>query len=69
MKANYYIGSGNYWGENKPNDKFNKEMVPILLKLGIKEKDMDKVANMFTEIYDIGYSNGSHWTECEYNEY
>lgn len=69
MKANYYIGSGNYWGENKPNDKFNKEMVPILLKLGIKEKDMDKVADMFVEIYDIGYSNGSHCTECAYNEY
>lgn len=69
MKANYYIGSGNYWGENKPNDKFNKEMIPILLKLGIKEKDMDKVADMFVEIYDIGYSNGSHCMECAYNEY
>jgi len=69
MKENYYIGSGDYWGENKPNDKFNKIMVPALLKMGIKEKDMDKVASMFVEIYDIGYSNGSHNTECALNEY
>ncbi len=69
MKANYYIGSGDYWGENKPNDKSNKVMVPALLKMGIKEKDMDKVAAMFEEIYDIGYSNGSHNTECALNEY
>ena len=69
MKANYYIGGGDYWGENKPNDKFNKVMVPTLLKMGIKEKDMDKVASMFVEIYDIGYSNGSHNTECALNEY
>jgi len=44
-------------------------IVPALLKMGIKEKDMDKVANMFVEIYDIGYSNGSHNTECALNEY
>ena len=69
MKANYYIGSGDYWGENKPNDKFNKVMVPALLDMGIKEKDMAKVADMFVEIYDIGYSNGSHNTECALNEY
>ena len=69
MKANYYIGGGDYWGENKPNDKFNTVIVPALLKMGIKEKDMDKVANMFVEIYDIGYSNGSHNTECALNEY
>ena len=43
MKANYYIGGGDYWGENKPNDKFNKVIVPALLKMGIKEKDMDKI--------------------------
>ena len=69
MKSNYYIGGGNYWGENKPNDKFNKEIVPTLLKLGIRVKDMDKVALMFQDIYEIGYSNGSHSAECALNEY
>ena len=38
MKANYYIGGGDYWGENKPNDKFNKVMVPALLKMELKKK-------------------------------
>lgn len=69
MKENYYIGEGDYWGENKPNDKFNKVMVPALLKMGIKEKDMDKVASMFEEIYEIGYSNGADSAECELDEY
>ncbi|MBQ3415123.1 MAG: hypothetical protein IJH39_07245 [Clostridia bacterium] len=58
MNTDYYIGSGDYFGENGPNEKFNKEMVPKLIKLGIKEKDMPTVANMFAEMYDIGYCNG-----------
>jgi len=49
MKDSYYIGSGDYFGQNGPNEKFNKV---------IKPKDMDKVASMFEEIYSIGYSNG-----------
>jgi len=69
MKENYYIGSGDYFGKNGPNEKFNKVMVPALLKMGIKPKDMDKVASMFEEIYEIGYSNGSDNTECALNEY
>ena len=56
--SDFYIGSGDFFGENGPNEKFNKEIVPELLKMGIKEKDLPKVAKMFTEIYDIGYSNG-----------
>ena len=58
MKGNYYIGSGDYFGKNGPNEKFNSKMVPALLKMGVKPKDMDKIASMFEEIYDIGYSNG-----------
>lgn len=68
-KTNFYIGSGDYFGKNGPNEKFNNEIVPALLKLGIKEKDLKKVADMFEEIYDIGYSNGSDNTECALNEY
>ena len=59
MKKNYYIGSGDYFGYNGPNELFNNVYVPRLWKLGIKEKDMDEVAKMFREIYDIGYSNGA----------
>jgi hypothetical protein len=69
MLNTFYIGGGNYWGEDGPNEKFNFEIVPELLKLGIKEKDLKKIANMFAEIYDIGYLNGSHNTECALNDY
>lgn len=56
--SEFYIGSGDFFGGNGPNEKFNKEIVPKLLKMGIKEKDLKEVARMFTEIYDIGYFNG-----------
>lgn len=68
MKYNYNIGSADYFGENSPNDKFNKITVPRLLKLGIKPKDMDEVAKMFGEVYDIGYSNGSNNEICSAND-
>lgn len=55
----YYIGSGDYYGENSPNVKFNKEIVPRLISLGIKKEDMDEVAEMFVGIYEIGFSNGA----------
>ena len=58
MLTNFYIGSGDFYGENGPNEKFNKEIVPRLLQLGIKEKDLKEVAKMFTEIYDLGWENG-----------
>ena len=65
----FYIGSGDYWGKNGPNEKFNNEMVPALMKMGIKKKDLDEVVKMFVKIYDIGYSNGANNTECALNEY
>lgn len=58
MKTNFYIGPGDFYGENGPNEKFNEEIVPRLLKLGIKEKDLKEVAKMFEEIYDLGWENG-----------
>lgn len=69
MKTNFYIGSGDYFGKNGPNEKFNNIMIPSLIKMGIKEKDLKKVAEMFSEIYDIGYSNGADNAECALNEY
>lgn len=42
-RKEYYIGSGDYFGNNKPNDKFNKETVPYLNTLKLKEKDIDKI--------------------------
>lgn len=64
----YYIGSGDYFGKNSPNELFNDTYVPRLKELGIKEKDMKEVAKMFVKIYDIGWSNGADNRECEMNE-
>lgn len=56
----YYIGDGDYFGNNSPNDKFNRELLPLLKNLGInKESDLDKIANLVSEIYEIGYDNGA----------
>lgn len=56
----YYIGEGDYFGNNSPNDKFNRELLPLLKKLGInKESNLDKIADLVSEIYEIGYDNGA----------
>lgn len=69
MKDFYYIGGGDYFGNNCPNNKFNKEIVPRLLKLGIKPKNMDEVAKMFEDIYETGYSNGADNENGALNDY
>ena len=62
MESNYYIGGGDYLGNNSPNDDFNNKFVPRLLELGIKPDDMDEVANIFADVYEIGFSNGENCT-------
>ena len=64
MKQNYYIGGGDYFGDNCPNENFNKVIVPRLLELGIKPENTDEVAEMFADIYEIGYSNGDNCACC-----
>lgn len=68
MRNDYYIGGGDYLGDNGPNDKFNNEYVPRLLELGVKPENMDEIARMFTDIYDIGFSNGENCTYGDLQE-
>lgn len=58
MKTNYYLGCGDFLCKNSPNERFNNETVPLLLSLGIKPEDMDKVAEIFKEYYELGFANG-----------
>ena len=46
----YYIGSGNFFGRCEASDKFHKEMLSLLSKLKIKETDINKIANIVSEI-------------------
>ena len=68
MKSDYYIGGGDYFGDNRPNENFNKVIVPRLLELGIKPENMDEVAKMFADIYEIGYSNRDNCAYCDMSE-
>ena len=61
----YYIGSGDYFGKNGPNDYFNKTFVPYLKRIGLSDKQINEVSKMTVEIYDIGYSNGYDNAVCE----
>ena len=65
----YYIGSGNFFGKCEASDKFHKEMLPLLSKLKIKETDIDKIANIVSEIYGLAYNDGYDNAEHEASEY
>ena len=70
MSKEYYIGDSDFWGNNSPNDKFNKELVPLLKKLGVKsEIDLDKIANIVNDISSMSYENGYDNCEKENQEY
>lgn len=75
----YYIGSGDFFGKCEASDKFHKEMLPLvtsllemlplLSKLKIKETDIDKIANIVSEIYGLAYNDGYDNAEHEASEY
>lgn len=48
----YNLHRGDYFGKNdNATEKYNKELVPLLMKLGItKEKDLDKIFNVVDDI-------------------
>lgn len=58
MEKQFCINKNRYFDAPDPNEKFNNEMVPMLLKLGVTKENMDKVADMFAEMYAIGFSKG-----------
>lgn len=65
----YYIGSGDFFGKCKASDKFHNEMLPLLSKLKIKKTDIDKIANIISEIYNLAYNDGYDNAEHELSEY
>lgn len=61
-----HLNAGDAFGNNSPNDKFNKELVPILSKYNVSLNDFEKVYEIVRDIYNIGYENGEH-DEAFYN--
>lgn len=50
------------------NDEFIKNILPLLKKYKVNEKDIDTIANSFEESYHIGWSNGYYDCEIDINE-
>ena len=68
----YNLHRADYFGNNDiATEKYNKELVPLLNKLGItKEKDLDKIFNIVDDIVSeacINAANEARWEEHEYD--
>lgn len=53
---------------NPVNDEFIKNILPLLKKYKVKEKDIDTIANSVEESYHIGWSNGYYDCEIDIDE-
>ena len=52
-----------YVYKNEVNDEFIKNILPLLNKYKVNEKDIYTIANSVEESYNIGWSSGYH--DCE----
>ncbi len=53
---------------NKVNNEFIKNILPLLKKYKVKEKDIDTIALSVEESYHIGWSSGYHDCEMDIDE-
>ena len=53
---------------NPVNDEFIKNILPLLKKYKVNEKDIDTIANSVEESYHIGWPSGYHDCEMEFEE-
>ena len=54
-----------YVYKNEVNDEFIKNILPLLNKYKVNEKDIYTIANSVEESYHIGWSSG--YNDCEMN--
>ena len=57
-----------YVYKNEVNDEFIKNILPLLKKYKVKEKDIDTIAISVEESYHIGWSGGYHDCEMDTDE-
>lgn len=53
---------------NPVNDEFIKNILPLLKKYKVNEKDIDTIANSAEESYHIGWSSGYHDCKMDIDE-
>ncbi len=53
---------------NEVNNEFIKNILPLLKKYKVKEKDIDAIALSVEESYHIGWSSGYHDCEMDIDE-
>ena len=54
----YSVTGGMYYESNSANDKFNLNFAPAIRKMGVKEENIAKIAEMFHQMYEVGHSDG-----------
>ena len=57
-----------YVYKNEVNDEFIKNILPLLNKYKVNEKDIYTIANSVEESYNIGWSSGYHDCEMDTDE-
>ena len=57
-----------YAYKNEVNYEFIKNILPLLKKYKVKEKDIDTIALSVEESYHIGWSSGYHDCEMDIGE-
>lgn len=57
-----------YVYRNEVNYEFIKNILPLLKKYKVKEKDIDAIALSVEESYHIGWSSGYHDCEMDIDE-
>lgn len=57
-KLNIYFGCSDPYGDNRPEDIFYSDVLPVLRKHGLPEDEIYAVANSVREMIERAYSNG-----------
>ena len=57
-----------YVYKKEVNDEFIKNILPLLNKYKVNEKDIYTIANSVEESYNIGWSSGYHDCEMDISE-
>lgn len=57
-KLNIYFGCSDPFGENKPEEIFYENILPVLRKNSLSDNDVDAVAQNIREMIERAYSNG-----------